>query len=251
MTPRARQLIGSAALILFAGMLVWGLLGVPGFGRYRGPYGDVINAVAGPERHVTNMATAVNFDYRAFDTLGEEFILFTAVTGLALLLRPLQGEQECDPPEADPDRQVPPKSDVVRWLCLLLIGLTNVFGLYVVLHAHLTPGGGFQGGALLGTACLLVFLAADYAVFHKVAPKTWMDIADAAGAGGYALIGIGSLLAGGAFLQNMMRLGKTGELLSGGMILPINCAVGLEVAGGFILLFTEFLKGEKSDKEKP
>ena len=68
----------------------------------------MINAVAVAERHLTNMATAVNFDYRGFDTLGEEYILFAAVTGLALLLRQARGEIEDEPRPAAADREVPP-----------------------------------------------------------------------------------------------------------------------------------------------
>ena len=66
-----------------------------------------------------------------------------------------------------------------------------MFGVYIVAHAHLTPGGGFQGGAILGTACLLVYLAVGYREFRAVSPKRMLDLAEAAGAGGYVLIGSG------------------------------------------------------------
>ena len=65
---------------------------------------------------------------------------------------------------------------------------------------------------------------------------------EAVGAGAYALIGVATMLAGGAFLQNLLPLGQTGKLFSAGTVPVINFAVGLEVAGGFILMFTEFLK---------
>ncbi len=87
MNTPVRMALFLTAAAGFAALLAWGMWGLPDFGDYRGPYGDVINAVAVPERHLTNMASAVNFDYRGFDTLGEEYILFTAVVGLALLLR--------------------------------------------------------------------------------------------------------------------------------------------------------------------
>ena len=181
MTPRVRQFIGCAALAALAGLLWLGMRPLPPFGHYRGPYGDIINAVAVPERHVTNMATAINFDYRGFDTLGEEYILFAAVTGLALLLRDRRRRKRGGAERsAIPTGDVPPKTDALRWLGLLLVGLTNLFGFYVVLHAHLTPGGGFQGGAILGTACLLVFLAIGYAAFRKVGPED----SDGCGGGG-------------------------------------------------------------------
>ena len=154
MSDRFRILAFLIAAAALACLLLWGLAGLPPLGEYRGPYGDAVNAAGPRQRHVTNMATAVNFDYRAADTLGEEYILFAAVTGLALLLRTMRGEVEEEPAEFADDRRVSPQSDAMRWLGLTLTGPTNLFGLYVVAHAHLTPGGGFQGGAILGTACL-------------------------------------------------------------------------------------------------
>ncbi|HEX4129196.1 MAG TPA: MnhB domain-containing protein [Pirellulales bacterium] len=249
MTPRIRVcLFGFGALVVGA-LLLGGVDGLPPFGHYRGPYGDVINAVAVDERHVTNMATAVNFDYRAFDTLGEEYILFAAVTGLALLLRQGRGEIEDEPAEYAADRRVPPHGDALRGIGLLMTAVTVLVGVYVVLHAHLTPGGGFQGGTILGTACLLVYLSVGYREFRAVSPRWLLDGADAAGAGAYALVGIGTLLASGTFLLNVLPLGTTKSLFSGGMIPVINLAVGLEVAGGFILVFTEFLKDTRKPSE--
>jgi len=61
--------------------------GLPPDWSLSGPYGDVLNAVAASERHTTDVVSAVNFDYRGFDTLGEESILFAFVVGATLLLR--------------------------------------------------------------------------------------------------------------------------------------------------------------------
>lgn len=245
---RMAMFLGAGAV--FAALLAWGMWGLPAFGDYRGPYGDVINAVGVPERHMTNMASAVNFDYRGFDTLGEEYILFAAVAGLALLLRQARGEITDEPREAASDRKVSRRSDAVRWLALVLVGLTNLFGLYIVAHAHLTPGGGFQGGVILGTACMLVYLAVGYRAYGSVSPKWLMDVADAAGAGGYALVGLATMAASGIFLYNALPYGKTGSLFSAGTVPIINCCVGLEVAGSFILMFAEFLKDTRKPSEK-
>jgi multicomponent Na+:H+ antiporter subunit B len=250
MSDRIRIIVFLFAATGFAVLLVWGLRGLPDFGDYRGPYGDIINAVAGNERHLTNMASTVNFDYRGFDTLGEEYILFAAVTGLALLLREGRGEIEEEPKEAADNRSVPPRGDDVRWLGLIAAGATNLFGLYIVIHAHLTPGGGFQGGAILGSACLIVFVTAGYRAYQRVSPKVPMEFGEAAGAGAYALIGVATLLAGGAFLQNLLPLGQSGDLFSAGTVPVINFAVGLEVAGGFVLMFTEFFKETRRKKPR-
>jgi len=248
MSESIRIIVFLPASMAFALLLGWGLLGLPEFGDYRGPYGDIINAVAVPERHLTNMASAVNFDYRAFDTLGEEYILFAAVTGLALLLRRTRGEIEETPREAADDRLVRPRGDALHGLGLIAAGATSLFGFYIVVHAHLTPGGGFQGGVILGAVCLIVFATLGYPSYRRVTPKVPIEVDEAAGAGAYALIGVATVVAGGAFLQNLLPLGQTGKLFSAGTIPVINFAVGLEVAGGFVLMFTEFLKETRKKK---
>ena len=92
MIPRVRLTVFLLAGLVLGGLFVWGFGGLPSFGHYRGVYGSVLNRVSVPERHVTDVVTAVNFDYRGFDTLGEEFIFFAAVLGVVLILRPQTGE---------------------------------------------------------------------------------------------------------------------------------------------------------------
>jgi multicomponent Na+:H+ antiporter subunit B len=130
-----------------------------------------------------------------------------------------------------------------------MIGVVNLYGLYIVLHAQLTPGGGFQGGAILGTGALLVYLAESYRIHRRVTSKHWIDLAESVGAGGYALVGLVGLCIGGEFLENVLPLGWTGSLISSGTIPVINLFVGLEVAAGFALLFSEFLEETRQERE--
>jgi len=215
---------------------------LPPFGEYRGPYGDVLNAVVVGERRATNVVAAVTFDYRGVDTMGEEFILFAAVIGTAILLRAQRDEEEQDPSETVEGRSAPPTSSAVRVLGLALLGPIVLFGIYVVAHGHLSPGGGFQGGVVLATGALLVFLSGEYVTLRRVEPADLIDAAESAGAAGYVVIGLAGLLAGGAFLDKLLPLGEPGALVSAGTMPLINLAVGLEVAGGFVLLLTEFLE---------
>jgi multicomponent Na+:H+ antiporter subunit B len=233
------------AAVAFAAFFLWGLAGLPRFGDYNGVYGRTINEVALEQRHATNLVAAVTFDYRGFDTMGEEFILFAAVIGVAILLRHQRDEEEAsldDEDERASERRVPHTSDAVRVLGLGLIGPIVLFGIYVVSHGHLTPGGGFQGGVVLSTGALLVYLAGEYVFFRRVSPETVNDIAEGTGAGAYVLVGFLGFLGGAAFLDNVLPLGTTGQLTSAGTIPLINLAVGLEVAGGFTLILAEFLE---------
>src|SRR5437764_15394724 len=97
MSARARLLVFLVPAAGVAALLVAAFAGLPHFGHYRGPYGNIINAIAIPDRHATSSVTTVNFDVRGFDTLGEEFILFAAVMGVTVLLRRQRAEQEQAP----------------------------------------------------------------------------------------------------------------------------------------------------------
>jgi multicomponent Na+:H+ antiporter subunit C len=162
-SQRARLGILLVGLAGVAALYLWGLRGIPAPGHYRGPYGDLINAAGVRERHVTDMVTAVNFDYRALDTLGEEFILFVSAAGVAVVLRRGRREHEREIAEQDGEaadeasrRRPPPTSDAVRTVCLLMVAPVVLLGVYIAAHGQLSPGGGFQGGVILATGLLLV-----------------------------------------------------------------------------------------------
>ncbi len=240
MTVRGRQILFVVGALGLAVFYFWGFRDLPGFGHYPGPYGDVLNALTVYQRHVTDVITAINFDYRGFDTVGEEFILFTSVMSVLLLLRK-QPDDETEPPQdrAD-DRYPPPTSDAVRVLGLAFIGVLVTFGLYTVTHGQLTPGGGFQGGVILASVPLVIFLCGDYGVFCRVTNHTLTEVTEAAGAGGFVLIGIISFVFGLNYLANFMPLGETGNVASGGTIPLISFTTGIEVAAGFVLLMMAF-----------
>jgi multicomponent Na+:H+ antiporter subunit B len=215
-------------------LLLWAVAGLPDFGHFKGRYGATLNKVAVSERHGTNVVTAIVFDYRGFDTLGEEFILFTSVMGVALLLRDVRDEKR-----RPRDRL---ESEPAQLVGITLAAGLLVIGLDVVAHGAITPGGGFQGGVVLAGAFVLVYLAGRYRAYRNLTPDAALDLAEGTGAGGYAVIGVVSMLLGSAFLHNFGPYGTAGTLASSGSILMVNLATGLEVTAAFVLLFTEFLE---------
>ena len=94
MTRRTRSAVALAALGVLGAVLVVAVTGLEPFGHYPGPYGDVLARVVPGERHTGQLVAATVFDYRGFDTLGEEMILFAAACGCAALLRVLRRERE-------------------------------------------------------------------------------------------------------------------------------------------------------------
>jgi multicomponent Na+:H+ antiporter subunit B len=230
--------VGAAGLAI---LLVWGFEGLPSFGDFNGAYALLIDHVVVAQRHATDAVTAVNFDYRALDTLGEEFILFTSVVGLAVLLREQRAEHERPPERAGEEHRFQGSSYALRALTLLLVGPLVVLALYVDSHGALTPGGGFQGGVVGATALLVVFLGGGFLTMRRLSAHVLVELTEASGAAGYGLIGLGGLLFAGTFFKNFLGLGTTGELLSAGTIPLSSMAVGLEVTGAFVLLWGEFL----------
>jgi multicomponent Na+:H+ antiporter subunit B len=243
MTVRARLILFLMAAPAFAGLLAWGFGGLPPFGSYAGPYGDIVNSITIPSRRITAAVSAVNFDLRAFDTVGEEFILFTAVIGVMLLLRASREDEERGEPQDEAQgRRVPDTSDAVRVWGLALVGVMILFGLYVATHAHITPGGGFQGGVVLATALLLVYLSGEFLTFERVSPQDVVEVFEAAGTGGFVAAGFVVMAGPGAYLENLLPLGQPGQFVSGGLIPIVNGLVTVAVTAGFVVMLSEFLE---------
>jgi multicomponent Na+:H+ antiporter subunit B len=280
MSRRFRLGLFAVGAVVLAVVLVHGLAGLPAFGDYHGVYGTVLDRVTVSERHATDVITAINFDYRGLDTMGEEFILFAASIGLVVLLRE-QRDEHVDPARAaeagDPEQSGDAASDAERPTdaespsdparddeagpraparagghrlhtspALLatgrwLVGPLLVIGVYIVTHGQLTPGGGFQGGVVLAAAVILVFVAGGRVAMAPIRPTGAAEALEAIGAGGYVVIGIAGLIAGMRFLSNFLPLGTVGSLLSSGTITSLSTIVGLEVAGALTLIVSEFV----------
>ena len=225
-------LVGAGGL---GALLLWGLAGLPDFGHYVGPYGDILVMTAKPERTIPNVVTGVVFDWRGFDTMGEELILFAAVVGVAMLLRETREHDVADVVDAV-------RSDAVRAAGLVGVPVTFVLSLSVIAHGQLTPGGGFQGGVVASSAFLLVFLSAEYRAYHRIGRAAAWETVEGAGAGTFAGLGLLSLALGLAFLENFLPRGTWNTLLSTGSIPLVNWAAGVAVAAGFVLVYAEFLQ---------
>jgi multicomponent Na+:H+ antiporter subunit B len=237
MTRRTRSAVALAALGVLGAVLVVAVTGLEPFGHYPGPYGDVLARVVPGERHTGQLVAATVFDYRGFDTLGEEMILFAAACGCAALLRVLRHEHE---EEGAPARPVP--SFAARAMGAALVGPVLVLGAYVIAHGHLTPGGGFSGGVVVAGALLLAYAAGQGVRLRRVRSIVLLEGVEALGAAGFLALALAGLIAAGSLLKNFLALGTSGMLLSAGTIPVGNVAVGLEVAGAVALVFAEFLE---------
>jgi multicomponent Na+:H+ antiporter subunit B len=240
--PGTRLWLFAGGMAGLATFYLWGLEGLPGFGHYPGPYGNVVSKVAVRQAHATGLVSAVNFGYRGFDTLGEEFILFVAATGVATVLRRLRGERE-EASAEEAKAELAETSEAVRMVAVLLVGPMVLFGWFLSSHAQTSPSGGFQGGVVLASAFVLVYLGGHFSTFRRLSPLAVVESAEALGAGSFAAIGVSALAFGLAYLSNILPLGHTpGAVDSSGTIALISFFVGIEVTAAFVLMVAEFLE---------
>lgn len=242
MSLKTRTRVFLVAGLGFLALFTFGVRGLTPVGQRIGPYAEKLNSLALTESRVTEAVSAVNFGFRAFDTMGEEFILFASVLGILLLLRKQSDETQQSPKKQAPGRKVPPSSDAVRVFVLGLTAPSLLFGIEVVTHGQITPGGGFQGGIILATVLLFVFLAGDFEVFSKLNANQLAEVAEAVGGAGFVLVGLTPLVFNKPVLANFFPLARPGTVLSGGIIPLINITVAIEVSAGITLLATAFLE---------
>jgi len=174
----------------------------------------------GPEElGAANIVTAVLVTYRGLDTLGEVAVLFISAAGVGLLLRRRVGETE-----EGSNRQA--SSELVQTAVHFLLPLIFVLGIYVFINGHLTPGGGFQGGAVLASGIMLLLLAnPDTRLNHGI-----VRLLESFSGFGYVVVGVLGLVLAGGFLDNrLLDLGTFGELFSAGTMAIIYILIGLKV----------------------
>lgn len=235
-----RKVAAAVGLLLVVGGFVWGSTGLHKFGKYDFRYGAIVAKDSVPDRSVVNSVVVTAFDYRAFDTLGEEFILFISVMSVGVLLRRLRQEHESEDHDVDPAREER-GSESMRWLGTALAAPIALLALEVISHGTMTPGGGFQGGVVLMAAVAFTFLGGEYALVTRLrGSHTWIEIAESIGAAAFGLLGVGGLISTGIFFENFIEKGQAG-LFTGGFIPLANIAVGAEVAAAFLLVISELV----------
>jgi len=168
------------------------------------------------ETGATNIVTSVVVSYRGFDTLGEVTVLLIAAIGIGAVLS--TGRKKAM-------REATPASLVLYTGCRLLFPLILIFGTYIFIHGHLTPGGGFQGGAIIASGFLLIYLGCRERRISRIAS----NLAESLGGLVFVIMGLFGLVLGGYFLLNFLPKGTANTLFSAGIIPIIYIAIGFKV----------------------
>jgi multicomponent Na+:H+ antiporter subunit B len=223
----------SLATLLFLGGLIFLLTVLTGnlpFGNPPMLVGDAIQKGAADEVGAANFVTAVVLAYRGLDTLGELSILFAAATAGGLVLGAAHGGSHQRP-----------AGFVLRAGADLLFPLLLVVGLYIVMHGHLTPGGGFQGGVVLAAAFFLPLLARP----GETLSHPWLSLVEGLAGTAFIVVGLIALFQGHGFLAPMFDKGTLGELVSSGSLPVLYLAVGLKVGSELASLLSRLASDDE------
>lgn len=184
------------------------------------------------ETGATNIVAAMILDYRAFDTFGESNVLFLAVISvLMLLLGEIKEERKF----------LRLNNQILQRFAAIICPIIGIYGIYIIFNGHISPGGGFSGGAVIGAALILLDTAFGSEMIHRFLNLKIFTLLSATSLLIYCVCKSYSFFTGGNHLHSIIPKGIPGNIFSGGLILPLNICVGLIVSCtlyGFYALFT-------------
>lgn len=128
-------------------------------------------------------------------------------------------------------------SKIIRTIAQKVFPFIVLFGFYLISHGHLSPGGGFQGGVVLGTAIILLALSHSIEKTEKKFKSRWLNMLEKLGILTLIFLGFLGIFLGYSFLSNFLPLGNPGQIASGGLMLLFNIAIGIKVAAGVSVIF--------------
>lgn len=189
-----------------------------------------------------NVVAGMILSYRAFDTFGETNVLFISTCCVMILL--MLDEKKLHSSALSNDRFYEPKNDVIlQRVARVLVPIIFLFGIYIMFNGHLSPGGGFSGGAILGAGMILYVSAFGFRKTERFFNETVYRIIKVGALSLYGLMITYYYIMGANGLENHIPLGIPGHILSAGLILPINILVGLEVACTMYAFYALFRRG--------
>ncbi|MCR5431424.1 MAG: hypothetical protein K6E95_02590 [Lachnospiraceae bacterium] len=271
------RIVASILMVCLAASLIICMLDMPGLFSSEHPGENIV-----AERYIESgieETGAVNFvagmilDYRAFDTFGESNVLFAAticVMVLLLVQKPLprkyrrkktpdaiEGSDsdssklpECKEyyEELREEHEIEPKrikNDVIlKTVAKFAVPFILIFGLYVILNGHLSPGGGFSGGAIVGSGFILASVSFGFDKMERFLNKRSAGIITFVSLMVYCLAKSYSFFTGANHLESGIPLGTPGNILSSGLILILNICVGLVVACTMYSFFSLMRRGK-------
>lgn len=226
-----RRIVTIILLVIVALGITCALVEIP-FGEPKTKVGGYYIRNGSEEMGASNIVGSVVVNYRGLDTLGEVTVLFTGTIGLGAIFATWRKEVK---------RKIESASLVLYTGCRFLFPLILMFGVYIIMHGHLTPGGGFQGGAIIASAFLLLYLGCPESRISEITSK----LAESTGGLTFLIIGLVGLAVSGHFLTNFLPKGTLFSLLSAGVIPIVYIAVGVKVGSELAEIIHSLMVGSE------
>ncbi len=245
------RIVAAVMIVLMFVLLATAMLGMPEIGDKNNPDNNEVarryieNGL--DETGAVNIVSGMILDYRAFDTFGESCVLFVATICVTIMLR-IDGKGGAGDDEETENskkafgiresafakldnRNYEPENDtILRKSALIVFPIIMVFGVYVILNGHISPGGGFSGGAILGAGFVLFLSAFGFNKTERFMNANTVRIITLVALLVYCLSKCYSFFTGANHLESGIPLGTPGAILSSGLILVLNICVGMVVA---------------------
>ena len=243
--------IAVISCVLLIGVLLFTVANLPRYGEENPHTTEVVERYIEhglEETGAVNIVAGMILDYRAFDTLGESHVLFTALICVMILLqldkKTIRGGYLDSYYTVKQDTYF----DISKYSIIMLVGTVLVpcivlFGIYVLLNGQNGPGGGFSGGAIMGTALIMFATAFGFGPLDRVFTAKVLSLASFISLSFYSFAKGYVFFTGANGLENHIPKGVPGAILSGGLILPLDIAVGLVVACTMYGFYSLFKRG--------
>ncbi len=199
------------------------------------------------ETGAVNIVSGMILDYRAFDTLGESHVLFTALICVMILLgkdrKNMRREYEDFYMVSQDTYFEISKDPIIRCVGMVILSGIFLFGIYILLNGQISPGGGFSGGAVMGAALILFASAFGFEKVDRFFTGKLLKIISFVSLAFYSFAKGYVFFTGANGLENHIPKGIPGAILSGGLILPLDIAVGMVVACTMYGFYSLFRRG--------
>jgi len=139
---------------------------------------------------------------------------------------------------------------IVKKVAQLISGIIFIYGIYIITHGHLTPGGGFAGGAIIAGAYILLILAFGSDVLILKSKETGTSITESISILLVLMLAVAALFIGTkTFFTNYLPKGELGEIISAGVIPLYNVFIGIEVAAAILTIFLALIIFKEESKK--
>jgi multicomponent Na+:H+ antiporter subunit B len=199
------------------------------------PLGKQYVELVPQELGAANVITGILLAYRAFDTLGEVAVLFMVAAGVGLVLEKSgRRKQSLSAGASAPPQQA---SEIVRTGAQVLVPLIAIFSAYIIMHGHLSAGGGFQGGAVIASSVILILFAEP----QQRLDQQFLSRTESVAGVLFVLVGVAGLILAGGFLDNrVLPLGQFGAFFSAGAIPVLSVLLGIKVGCELSVIIDRF-----------